>query len=150
MPAQRLRTFAGGHVSYVPAMQGYLDRKFKELGVQNAYFPQLIPLSFLQKEADHVEGFAPELALVTKGLLDSSKPLYYGLGTPFSVKLLTLAGPLHSCLLRSLYRRPAHCLTWDEGSGAEQQSSAGVLPRAQAAARIWRSRWWCARHPRQS
>ena len=40
---------------------------FKATGVQNAYFPQLIPLSFLQKEADHVEGFAPELALVTKG-----------------------------------------------------------------------------------
>lgn len=37
--------------------------------MQNAYFPQLIPLSFLQKEADHVEGFAPELALVTKGEL---------------------------------------------------------------------------------
>jgi prolyl-tRNA synthetase len=35
--------------------------------VQNAYFPQLIPLSFLQKEAQHVEGFAPELALVTRG-----------------------------------------------------------------------------------
>ena len=47
--------------------QAYLDGRFKELGVQNAYFPQLIPLSFLQKEADHVEGFAPELALVTKG-----------------------------------------------------------------------------------
>ena len=50
-------------------VQGYLDTKFKELGVQNAYFPQLIPYSFLQKEADHVEGFAPELALVTKGTL---------------------------------------------------------------------------------
>lgn len=49
--------------------QSYLDSRFKELGVQNAYFPQLIPLSFLQKEADHVEGFAPELALVTKGEL---------------------------------------------------------------------------------
>ena len=49
-------------------MQGYLDRRFKELGVQNCYFPQLIPYSFLQKEADHVEGFAPELALVTKGV----------------------------------------------------------------------------------
>lgn len=34
----------------------------------NCYFPQLIPLSFLQREADHVEGFAPELALVTKGM----------------------------------------------------------------------------------
>ena len=49
------------------ALQQYLDRRFKETGHQNAYFPQLIPLSFLQKEADHVEGFAPELALVTKG-----------------------------------------------------------------------------------
>ena len=56
-------------------MQGYLDRRFKELGVQNAYFPQLIPYSFLQKEADHVEGFAPELALVTKGQELPSPPI---------------------------------------------------------------------------
>ena len=49
------------------AVQSELDRRFKETGVQNAYFPQLIPYSFITKEADHVEGFAPELALVTKG-----------------------------------------------------------------------------------
>jgi len=49
------------------ALQGYLDRRFKETGHQNAYFPCLIPLSFFQKEASHVEGFAPELAIVTKG-----------------------------------------------------------------------------------
>ena len=48
-------------------LQTHLDKAFKETGHQNAYFPQLIPLSFLQKEADHVEGFAPELALVTQG-----------------------------------------------------------------------------------
>ncbi|GAB4818966.1 hypothetical protein N2152v2_006012 [Parachlorella kessleri] len=48
-------------------LQQHLDKAFKETGHQNAYFPQLIPYSFLQKEADHVEGFAPELALVTKG-----------------------------------------------------------------------------------
>ncbi|PSC72151.1 prolyl-tRNA synthetase [Micractinium conductrix] len=48
-------------------VQTHLDKAFKETGHQNAYFPQLIPLSFLQKEADHVEGFAPELALVTQG-----------------------------------------------------------------------------------
>lgn len=48
-------------------IQSYLDAKFKETGHKNAYFPQLIPMSFLQKEADHVEGFAPELALVTRG-----------------------------------------------------------------------------------
>ncbi|PNW79206.1 hypothetical protein CHLRE_09g406200v5 [Chlamydomonas reinhardtii] len=49
------------------SVQGVLDARFKELGVQNAYFPQLIPYSFITKEAEHVEGFAPELALVTKG-----------------------------------------------------------------------------------
>jgi len=49
------------------ALQTYLDRRFKETGHQNAYFPCLIPLSFFQKEASHVEGFAPELAIVTKG-----------------------------------------------------------------------------------
>ncbi|GIL59364.1 hypothetical protein Vafri_14248 [Volvox africanus] len=48
-------------------IQSYLDARFKELGVENAYFPQLIPYSFITKEAEHVEGFAPELALVTKG-----------------------------------------------------------------------------------
>jgi len=44
-----------------------LDRRFKETGHQNALFPLLIPMSFLQKEAEHVEGFAPELAIVTHG-----------------------------------------------------------------------------------
>ena len=44
-----------------------LDRRFKETGHQNALFPMLIPMSFLQKEAQHVEGFAPELAVVTHG-----------------------------------------------------------------------------------
>lgn len=48
-------------------LQQYLDRRFKDTGHENAYFPTLIPLSFIQKEASHVEGFAPELALVTKG-----------------------------------------------------------------------------------
>ena len=51
------------------AIQRHLDADFKRTGHENAYFPQLIPLSFISKEADHVEGFAPELALVTKGEL---------------------------------------------------------------------------------
>ena len=46
-------------------MQHQLDAMFKESGVQNAYFPLLIPQSFLSKEADHVEGFAKECAVVT-------------------------------------------------------------------------------------
>lgn len=44
-----------------------LDRRFKETGHQNAYFPLLVPESLLAKEADHVEGFAPEVAWVTHG-----------------------------------------------------------------------------------
>jgi prolyl-tRNA synthetase len=48
-------------------MQRALDDMFKEHGVQNAYFPLFIPMSFFSKEAEHVEGFAPELAVVTHG-----------------------------------------------------------------------------------
>ena len=48
-------------------MQKALDRMFKETGHQNAYFPLFIPQSFLSKEAEHVEGFAPEVAVVTIG-----------------------------------------------------------------------------------
>ena len=48
-------------------IQAALDRRFKETGHVNAYFPLFIPQSFLQKEAEHVEGFAPELAVVTHG-----------------------------------------------------------------------------------
>ncbi|MBQ6502801.1 MAG: proline--tRNA ligase [Flexilinea sp.] len=44
-----------------------LDRRFKETGVVNAAFPMLIPMSFFEKEKDHVEGFSPELAVVTHG-----------------------------------------------------------------------------------
>lgn len=44
-----------------------LDRRFKETGHVNAYFPLFIPFSFLQKEAEHVEGFSPQLAVVTHG-----------------------------------------------------------------------------------
>ena len=49
------------------AMQAGLDRRIKETGHQNAYFPMFIPEGLLKKEADHVEGFAPEVAWVTHG-----------------------------------------------------------------------------------
>ncbi len=49
------------------AIQRDLDRRIKALGVENAYFPLLIPASLLAKEKDHVEGFAPECAVVTEG-----------------------------------------------------------------------------------
>ncbi|NMB53840.1 MAG: proline--tRNA ligase [Leptolinea sp.] len=48
-------------------MQAALDKRFKETGHVNAAFPLLIPKSFLEKEKEHVEGFAPELAIVTIG-----------------------------------------------------------------------------------
>src|SRR5690606_12099036 len=44
-----------------------LDARLQKLGCENAYFPLFIPLSLLEREADHVEGFAPELAVVTHG-----------------------------------------------------------------------------------
>lgn len=53
-------------------LQRELDTRFKATGHQNAYFPLLIPESFLKKEAEHVEGFSPELAVVT---IAGGKPL---------------------------------------------------------------------------
>lgn len=49
------------------SMQSVLDKEFKRLGHQNVYMPLFIPESLLQKEAEHVEGFAPEVAWVTHG-----------------------------------------------------------------------------------
>ena len=53
-------------------IQREMDRRFKETGHENVYLPMLIPESLLQKEKDHVEGFAPEVAWVTMG---GSEPL---------------------------------------------------------------------------
>lgn len=52
-------------------MQGVLDRMFKDTGHRNAYFPLFIPLSYLEKEAAHVEGFAKECAVVTHHRLEA-------------------------------------------------------------------------------
>lgn len=54
-------------------IQKRLDAKFKETGHVNAYFPLLIPLSFLEKEAEHIEGFAKECAVVTHHRLEKGK-----------------------------------------------------------------------------
>jgi prolyl-tRNA synthetase len=48
-------------------MQAELDQRIKACGAQNAYFPLFIPQSYIEREADHVEGFSPELAVVTYG-----------------------------------------------------------------------------------
>ncbi len=54
-------------------MQSELDRIFKETGHQNAYFPLFIPKSFLAKEAEHVDGFAKECAVVTHSRLKAAE-----------------------------------------------------------------------------
>ncbi|MEV4346146.1 proline--tRNA ligase [Actinoplanes sp. NPDC049596] len=57
-------------------MQADMDARIKQAGVQNAYFPLFIPESYLRREADHVEGFSPELAVVTHaGGKELSEPL---------------------------------------------------------------------------
>ena len=63
-----------GCLNYLPngyaiweLIQSDLDRRFKETGVENVALPMLIPESLLEKEADHIEGFAPEVAWVTHG-----------------------------------------------------------------------------------
>jgi prolyl-tRNA synthetase len=48
-------------------MQAEIDVRIKAAGAQNAYFPLLIPMNFFEREAEHVEGFSPELAVVTHG-----------------------------------------------------------------------------------
>src|SRR6187431_1520791 len=53
-------------------MQAGLDERIKQAGAENAYFPLFIPESYLHREAEHVEGFSPELAVVTHG---GGKPL---------------------------------------------------------------------------
>src|ERR1700719_4006197 len=70
----RAQDFAAWYQDVVIKANGYavwegiqreFDQRFKATGHQNVYFPLLIPQSFLQKEAEHVEGFSPELAVVT-------------------------------------------------------------------------------------
>ena len=63
-----------GCLNYLPngyaiweKIQADLDKRFKETGVENVYLPVLIPESLLEKEAEHIEGFAPEVAWVTRG-----------------------------------------------------------------------------------
>ena len=47
------------------SIQSFLDKLIKEHGVKNAYFPLFIPMHYMQKEKEHVEGFSPELAIAT-------------------------------------------------------------------------------------
>ncbi|MCR5649617.1 MAG: proline--tRNA ligase [Lachnospiraceae bacterium] len=76
-------------------IQRELDRRFKETGVENVYMPLFIPESLLQKEKDHVEGFAPEVAWVTQGGLE-----------PLTEKLCVR--PTSETLFCDLYKNDVH------------------------------------------
>ena len=75
-------------------VQQALDRRFKATGHENAGFPMLIPMSFFEKEASHVEGFAPELAVVTHGGGEK-------LAEPLAIRPTseTIIGHTYACLL---------------------------------------------------
>lgn len=85
----------------------YLDKEFKRVGVKNAYFPMFIPESFLKKEAKHVEGFAPEVAVVT-----------YAGGQELTEKLIirptseTIIGEMYSKWIKSYRDLPLKLNQW--------------------------------------
>jgi len=99
------------------AMQRDLDRRFKETGHVNAYFPLLIPQSFLAKEAEHVEGFAMECAVVTHSKLEKGeKGLQPGgkLGEPLVVRPTseTMIGFMYSQWVQSYRDLPLLINQW--------------------------------------
>lgn len=73
-PVRGCKVLRPGGFAIWEGIQRLLDPKIKSLGVQNAYFPLLIPVSFLSKEAAHVDGFAKECAVVTHHRLRASGP----------------------------------------------------------------------------
>jgi len=95
-------------------IQASLDRMFKETGHVNLYFPLLIPMSFFEREADHVEGFSPELAVVTHaGGKELEEPLAI---RPTSE---TIIGEMYAKWIQSyrdlplLYNQWANVLRWE-------------------------------------
>lgn len=95
-------------------IQAALDKMFKDTGHENVYFPMLIPMSFFEREAQHVEGFAPELAVVTHaGGKELEEPLAI---RPTSE---TIIGELYSKWVKSyrdlplLYNQWANVMRWE-------------------------------------
>ena len=88
-------------------IQRELDKRFRATGHQNAYFPMLIPESYLKREAEHVEGFAPEVAVVTHaGGEKLAEPLVI---RPTSE---TIIGEMYSKWLQSYRARPIRRTQW--------------------------------------
>ncbi|MFO1020170.1 MAG: proline--tRNA ligase [Planctomycetales bacterium] len=87
-------------------MQQVLDRKFKETGHENAYFPLFIPMSFLEKEAEHVEGFAKECAVVTHHRLEPGPN--GGLVPAGKLDEPLIVRPTSETIIGSMYARWVH------------------------------------------
>ena len=97
--------------------QKILDEKFKETGHENVYLPMLIPESLLQKEKDHVEGFAPECAWVTCGGADKLEERYCIRPTSETLFCEHYANIIHSHRdLPKLYNQWCSVLRWEKTS----------------------------------
>ncbi len=99
-------------------IQRDLDRRFKETGHVNAYFPLLIPQSFLTKEAQHVEGFAMECAVVTHSRLEKGENGQLKPGAPLEEPLIirptseTVIGAMYSQWIQSYRDLPVLINQW--------------------------------------
>ncbi len=99
-------------------MQSELDRMFKETGHVNAYFPLFIPMSFLQKEAQHVEGFAKECAVVTHSRLEADENGVLKPAGPLEEPLIvrptseTIIGEVYSRWIQSYRDLPLKINQW--------------------------------------
>jgi len=89
-------------------MRDFLDKRFKDTGHTNAAFPMFIPMSFLQREAQHVEGFSPELAVVTHG---GGEPLEEALAVRPTSE--TIIGYMYSQWIKSYRDLPVLINTWN-------------------------------------
>jgi prolyl-tRNA synthetase len=89
-------------------MRDFLDRRFKDTGHSNAAFPLFIPMSFLQREAQHVKGFSPELAVVTIGGGET-------LEEPLAVRPTseTIIGAMYAQWVKSYRDLPVLINTWN-------------------------------------
>ena len=97
--------------------QKILDEKFKETGHENVYLPMLIPESLLQKEKDHVEGFAPECAWVTYGGSEKLEERYCIRPTSETLFCEHYAHIIHSHRdLPKLYNQWCSVLRWEKTS----------------------------------
>ncbi len=99
-------------------MQRVLDRKFKDTGHRNAYFPLLIPKSYLEKEAEHVKGFATECAVVTHTRLEMGEDGKFVPASPLEEPLVvrptseTIIGEMYSRWVQSYRDLPILINQW--------------------------------------